>query len=407
MNANTAPSSAAFATAVTTVEIAPLPPAEVRECLKPFGHSRMLPRAAYVSQDVLAWERKHLFEGGWVCAGRSDLVGASGAQTAVRIGERGVLLTRDAEGQVHAFENICRHRGHELLACGESVTRDRVLCPYHAWSYGLDGGLRHARAITEIANACREELSLIPVRSTEWGGWIFINVSGNAVPFVDYIGELHSMFADWECDRLVVGAKHDYELKANWKVAIENYHECYHCPTIHPALCKVSPADSGGLYGSNQGLFTGGWMTLADHAETMSFDGRSKALPFRGLNDTQRREVHYVTLFPGLLISLHPDFVMTHRLVPTSPSTTQVECQWLFTPEAVAQPGFDPSFAVDFWDQTNREDWGAVESVQRGLASERFVPGILSSDEESVYDFVRVVASAYLGEPQLSAAVTA
>jgi Rieske 2Fe-2S family protein len=105
-----------------------------------------------------------------------------------------------------------------------------------------------------------------------------------------------------------------------------------------------------------------------------------------------------VALFPGLLISLHPDFVMTHRLEPITPTTTRVACEWLFAPQALARDGFDPAFAVDFWDRTNREDWAAVESVQRGLASERFVPGILSSDEESVYHFVHLVASAYLGE---------
>ncbi len=377
---------------------APLSHTDVQACLRPFGQSRMLPRAAYIDADVLAWERKHLFGGGWVCVGRSDGIKAPGSQTALRIGDRGVLLTRDAEGRLHAFENICRHRGHELLACGTSANRGNVLCPYHAWSYGLDGGLRHARAITGIANARREELGLIRIDAAEWGGWIFANISGDARPFAQYAGDLTTLLANWECDRLVIGAQHDYELKANWKVAIENYHECYHCPMIHPALCKVSPPDSGGIYHNTTGAYSGGWMTLADEASTMSFDGRSGAAQLRGLNEAQRREVHYVALFPGLLISLHPDFVMTHRLEPLTPTTTHVECQWLFAPEAVAREGFDPGYAVEFWDRTNREDWSAVESVQRGLASERFVPGILSGDEESVYHFVHLVASAYLGE---------
>jgi glycine betaine catabolism A len=379
---------------------APIPEAAVRESLRPFGQSRMLPRAAYVEPAVLAWELKHLFAGGWVCVGRSDKLPQPGSQAAVRSGDLDVLITRDTEGRLHAFENICRHRGHELLACGATAQCNNVLCPYHAWSYGLDGSLRHARAIEGIANARREDLSLLPVRLAEWGGWIFVNTSADARPFDAYIGDLATMFTHWEIDRLVVGARHDYELKANWKVAIENYHECYHCSMIHPALCKVSPPDSGGIYYNEAGAYTGGWMTLADHAQTMSFDGASKAEPFRRLTAEQRREVHYVCLFPGLLISLHPDFVMTHRLEPITPTTTHVECEWLFAPEALQRPGFDAGFAVSFWDKTNREDWAAVESVQRGLASDRFVPGILSSDEESVYHFVRLVAQAYLGESQ-------
>lgn len=384
----------------TTLPPAPLDEAAVRECLRPFGQSRLLPRAAYVEANVLAWERKHLFAGGWLCVGRSSVLPQPGSQAAVRSGDLGILLTRDAQGQLHAFENICRHRGHELLACGATAQRHNVLCPYHAWSYGLDGGLRHARAIDGIANARREDLGLLPVRAAEWGGWIFVNASGDAPAFADHIADLATMFANWEIDRLVPGARHGYELKANWKVVIENYHECYHCPMIHPALCKVSPPDSGGIYRNETGAYSGGWMTLADHAQTMSFDGTSTAEPLRRLTPQQRREVHYVCLFPGLLISLHPDFVMTHRLQPLTPTTTHVECEWLFAPEAMQRPDFDAAFAVSFWDQTNREDWAAVESVQRGLASERFVPGILSNDEESVYRFVRLVARAYLGEPQ-------
>ena len=127
--------------------------------------------------------------------------------------------------------------------------------------------------------------------------------------------------------------------------------------------------------------------------------GNQKLILSPKLSESQRREVHYITLFPNFLISLHPDFVMTHRLEPIAPGKTYVECQWLFAPEATAKADFDPSFAVDFWDTTNKEDWGAVESVQRSMASEKFIPGILSTDEESVYQFVHLVASAYMQKP--------
>ncbi|MFM9913913.1 MAG: aromatic ring-hydroxylating oxygenase subunit alpha [Methylophilaceae bacterium] len=379
--------------------MAPLPMDALSECLKPFGESRMLPRAAYVDNAVLNWERKHLFEAGWVCAGRTSIVSEPNSQAAIQVGDRGVLVTRDDKNQLHAFENICRHRGHELLACGKKTNQEKIVCPYHAWCYDSDGSFFNAREMDDIKNAIPSELGLIPIRSAEWGGWLFLNYSGGAAPFSEYIGSLDAMIKDWDCERLVVGASHDYELQANWKVAIENYHECYHCGMIHPALCEVSPPDTGGLYSGENGLFTGGWMILADHAETMSFDGKSTVSPFPKLTETQRREVHYITLFPNFLISLHPDFVMTHRLEPVAPGKTKVECQWLFAPEAAERADFDPSFAVNFWDTTNKEDWGAVESVQRGLASEKFIPGILSAEEESVYQFVHLVASAYMQKP--------
>lgn len=384
---------------IQKAEDVPLSVDALAECLKPFGESRMLPRAAYVDDAVLDWERKYLFEAGWTCAGRASIVNTPNSQAAIQVGRRGVLLTRDDKKQLHAFENICRHRGHELLACGTQKHQEKIVCPYHAWCYDLDGSFFHAREMEGIKNAIPSELGLLPIRSAEWGGWLFLNFSGNAVPFSEYIGSLNALIKNWHCERLVVGASHDYELQANWKVAIENYHECYHCSMIHAALCQVSPPESGGIYSGENGLFTGGWQTLADHADTMSFDGKSTVEAFSTLTEVQRREIHYITLFPNFLISLHPDFVMTHRLEPISAGKTYVECQWLFAPEAAEKADFDSSFAVDFWDTTNKEDWGAVESVQRGLASDRFVPGILSMEEESVYQFVHLVASAYLQKP--------
>jgi glycine betaine catabolism A len=387
------------AIAIHSVEPVPLAAKALAECLKPFGESRMLPRGAYVDDAVLTWERKHLFDAGWVCAGRASVVGEPDAQAAVKVGSRGVLLTRDSNNQLHAFENICRHRGHELLACGETRHQQKIMCPYHAWSYELDGDFCHGRDIEHTKNAVASELGLVSIRSAEWAGWVFLNFSGTAVPFSAYIGSLDARVKNWECDRLLVGASHDYELKANWKIAIENYNECYHCSMIHPALCEVSPPDTGATYTGEHGLFVGGWQGLANHANTMSFDGKSQVDYFIKLDQDQRRQIHYITLFPNFLIALHPDYVMTHRLEPIAPGKAYVECQWLFAPEAVARPDFDPSFAVNFWDTTNKEDWGAVESVQRGLASESFIPGILSAEEESVHQFVHLVASAYMQKP--------
>jgi Rieske 2Fe-2S family protein len=133
--------------------------------------------------------------------------------------------------------------------------------------------------------------------------------------------------------------------------------------------------------------------------DTMSLDGASHGLPLRGLDATGLRTVIYVHLFPNVLLSLHPDYVMTHRLVPLAADRTMIECVWSFAPEAVAAPGFDPDYAVNFWDITNRQDWHACESVQRGLSSEHARPGPLSPDEDAVYQFVTMIGRAYLGEP--------
>ncbi|MEO5723592.1 MAG: aromatic ring-hydroxylating dioxygenase subunit alpha [Ilumatobacteraceae bacterium] len=409
------------------IDLAPLDPAQLNATRQPFGHARMLPRAAYVDPAMLDWERRRLFDGGWVCAGRLDSIlppdsvesqarGPAGGsapgtsnhgpanhgpanQAAVNVGGSGVLITRDAEGTLAAFANICRHRGHELLACGATTVRGVVQCPYHAWTYGLGGALRIAPHCGDVPNLVPDELGLLPVGLAQWGGWLFVNSDNNAGPFAGHLGGFAELVAPWSPERLVVAATHRYELRANWKVAIENYHECYHCPLIHPELCRVSPADSGVNIHDLPGAFVGGAMRLADHAATMSLDGRSPLAPFAGLDDQRRRQVLYLNLFPNLLVSLHPDYVLTHRIEPLTPTTSRIECQWLFDRDDVDAAGFDPAFAVDFWDVTNREDWAAVESVQRGLDSPRFVPGIFTAEEDAVYHFASMVAAAYAGVP--------
>jgi Rieske 2Fe-2S family protein len=198
-------------------------------------------------------------------------------------------------------------------------------------------------------------------------------------------------------ERLVVAGQHNYDAAANWKILTENYHECYHCPAIHPELCKVSPPKSGKNL-SAPGIWIGGWMDLRDGMATMSLDGSGSGAPLRGLDATALRTVLYVGIFPNVLLSLHPDYVMVHRLIPVATDRTKIECTWAFAPESLAKPGFDPGYAVDFWDLTNRQDWQACESVQRGLNSPHAVPGPLSLEEQAVYQFVTMVARGYQGE---------
>ncbi|HET7173443.1 MAG TPA: aromatic ring-hydroxylating dioxygenase subunit alpha [Nocardioidaceae bacterium] len=378
----------------------PLSPAELEPTLRPFGHSRMLPRAAYVDPAVFAWEQRHFFAGGWMCVGRSADVAEPGDQRAESAGNAGVLLVRGADGRLRAFANTCRHRGHELLACGESVNRRAIICPYHSWTYQLDGRLHSATSKSLAAQPdFRPEcwgLAELPVR--EWHGLVFVDGSGRAGPFDDGVATLEAIVAPYEMERLRVADSHSYEVASNWKTLTENYHECYHCPMIHPELCRVSPPASGENYDS-RGAWIGGWMDLRDGMDTMSLDGHSDGVPLRGLDQQGLRTVVYVNVFPNVLVSLHPDYAMVHRLTPLAVDRTHIECSWWFAPEAIERPDFNPAYAVDFWDITNREDWAACESVQRGLASEHAVPGPLAAEEDAVYQFVTMVARGYLGQP--------
>jgi Rieske 2Fe-2S family protein len=376
---------------------APFDPADLEPSLRPFGQSRMLPRDAYVSPRVFAFEQERFFAGSWTCVGREGDLEGTGAQRAVKVGRAGVLLARGTDGKVRAFANTCRHRGHELLGIGEATSRRTVLCPYHAWTYDLDGTLRVAPGFREHTDFRPGEHGLVELPLESWHGFLFVNGSGDAPPFAEHVGALDDLVAPYRPERLVPLVSHAYDLDCNWKVVLENYHECYHCPLIHPELCQVSPPASGDNF-ELDGAWVGGTMDLKDHAATMSLDGHSDGVPIPGLDGERLRTVAYLGLFPNLLLSLHPDYVMTHLVEPLAADRSHVICTWYFPPEATEQPGFDPGYAVDFWDTTNRQDWSACESVQRGMTSPHFQPGPLAPAEDAVYHVVTMIARAYLGE---------
>jgi glycine betaine catabolism A len=362
-----------------------VPAAGVAAALRPFGESSMLPAAAYTSETVLAWERRHLFAGAWTCLGRVEELRQGANQRALMTGDVGVLLTLDGDS-VRAFANVCRHRGHELLPGEEATSRNAVVCPYHGWAYRLDGTVLSAAGMRGVQGFDPAAYGLVELPAVVWHGWLFVNATGTAPPFTSYVGALDGIVAPYRPGELRLGARHDYEVAANWKVIVENYHECYHCPLIHPELCRVSPPTSGDNW-SLPGAWVGGAMELRERAETMSLDGSSAGVFIDG---APRRTVAYLALFPNLLISAHPDYVMTHRLRPIGPGRTAVECSWYFPPGVD-----DPTYAVKFWDVTNREDWSACESVQRGLSSPHFIPGPLAPNEDAVYQWVSLIARTY------------
>jgi glycine betaine catabolism A len=379
-------------------DLAPVDRIGLEKALRPFGESVMLPPAAYVDPAVFEWEQRHFFGGGWMCVARSEQVAEPGEQRAEPTGAGSVLLVRDEDGALGAFANTCRHRGHELLPCGESAQHRMIICPYHAWTYSLAGDLRAAGTFKRVPGFDFGQWGLARLPVTEWRGLVFVDASGGlAGSLDDALAKLDEIVAPYEPERLVTAAGHSYDAAANWKILTENYHECYHCPSIHPELCRVSPPKSGENYASD-GAWMGGWMDLRDGMDTMSLDGTSGGLPLRGLDQQGLRTVAYINILPNVLLSLHPDYVMTHRLIPVAADRTRIECTWAFAPEAVARPDFDPGYAVEFWDITNRQDWGACESVQRGLTSPHASPGPLSPAEDAVYSFVTTIARGYLGQ---------
>ena len=374
---------------------APIDPRLLEPSLAEFRQSYTLPGEAYTSPELFAWEMRNFFEPSWVCLGRTEGMMKPNSRRAVRVGGESILLTRDAAGRLRGFFNICRHRGHELLPAGASAEGILIQCPYHGWTYRQDGSLRSAPRLGLRPEFMVADHGLTQVRVDEWEGWAFVNVSAGARPLNEHLGNLAEMVGAWAPRDMVETARMDYVVEANWKLLHENYQECYHCAEIHPELCRVSPPTSG-INIAATGMWIGGWMDLQEDSATMSLTGQGGAPLLPGLSAEQRRRVYYLALFPNLLISPHPDYVLSHRLEPVSPTRTLVECRTLF-PRAVAESeGFDGSYAGDFWDVTNRQDWAACESVQRSAASRGFRPGPISEMEESVFQFFNMIASGYV-----------
>ena len=374
----------------------PLSAADVERTLLPLERATQLPPAAFTDPAVLAWETEHLFRRGWICAGHVDQVRERGRFVMVELGGDSVFVIADDDGLPRAFVNTCRHRGSRVVDAPEGRV-SRLQCPYHAWSYGFDGSLRNAPFTEELEDFDRACFGLKPVRLAVVEGLLLLGLAGDAPPAAEHIGDLAAQLAHYRLGDLRRGARIVYEVDANWKAIAENYNECLHCPGVHPELNRLSHYLSGdSQYGA--GAWCGGSMTLSDDADTMARNGGSATHrpPISGLTEQDLRRVLYFLVFPNALISLHPDYVMLHTLWPRSPDRTEVICDWFFESTTITTDGFDPTDAVEFWDQVNREDWGVCRLNQLGLSNHDATAGRYTTQEDDVHAFDVMVADRYL-----------
>ena len=352
-----------------------------------------LPARYYIDPDHFRRELDLIFGRMWVCVGRSDELPDVGDHVVREVSDESLIVVRESLNRINAFYNVCRHRGTRICDAPEGHSL-RLQCPYHAWTYALDGRLVAAPHFDESDQFHKADFGLKPVASEVWDGHVFVNLLDNPAPLIDQLGDLPTKFAPWGMGSLVRGARVVYDVAANWKLIIQNYSECLHCPTIHPALSKVSHYLSGlNDPATPADNHLGGRMDLRDGGATMSFDGRAVRDPLPGLDADSYRHVLYYAVLPNLLVSLHPDYMMTHRLRPIHQGRTEVVCEWHFHPDAMSSAGFAPSDAVEFWDLTNRQDWDVSERTQLGLKSRAYSPGPYSDREELLYAFDRWVVS--------------
>ena len=342
--------------------------------------ARTLPGTYYTSPEILAEETERIRRSYWHCVGRVDEIARPGDYVVRDVAGESLILVRDRGGVARAHYNVCRHRGTRLCATAEGQFSETIQCPYHAWTYRLDGELIGAPHMNEVEGFDKRRFPLHQAALAEWEGFLFLSLAPHPEPLAGLLAPLTARAARFELARLRRGHRVDYEIGANWKLIFQNYSECLHCPVIHPELSGVLPYTSG-ANDLVDGLLLGGYMTIAEPHQSVTRSGRACAAPFPALRADERGRAYYYTIFPNLMLSLHPDYVAYYQVWPVTPERSRVRCEWLFHPSAMSSPEFRPEDAIEFWQVTNRQDWHICEQSQAGIASRVYAPGPYSPRE--------------------------
>jgi Rieske 2Fe-2S family protein len=349
-----------------------------------------LPQKYFVSPEIFAKERAGIFSKEWLFVGHQSQIAKPGdyfvievaappSQHGYGVTRESLIVVRDQKSDIRGFYNVCRHRGTRLKedACGHSSI---IQCPYHAWTYALDGRLVGAPHMDEVPGFDKADYPLHRVKLGLWEGFIFVNLVPKRDGYLsleEWFAPLAGKFSHWNMSILRPAKRIEYDVKANWKLMFENYSECYHCPGVHPQLQKVSPYDSA-ENDLREGPFLGGFMKI-NPGKSLTISGNACAAFVGKIENLQ--QVFYYSIFPNMLLSLHPEYVMVHQLWPQSPERTLIVCDWLFHPDAFDRKDFRPEDAIEFWDMTNKQDWHVCELSQQGIASRAYQPGPYSSRE--------------------------
>jgi len=341
--------------------------------------SQTLPGEYYTSADMFAEERERIFAKHWTCVGRASRLQQPGDYFLADVAGESLIVLRDQTGRLHALFNVCRHRGTRLCSEGAGRFSETIQCPYHAWTYATDGRLLAAPHMQEVAGFSKLDYPLHAAAVAEWEGFLLVNISQNPDPLTTAWASLIGRLARFGLHELVAGHRVTYDVRANWKLLFQNYSECLHCPAIHPQFARVLPYQSG-ANDLTEGPFLGGYMEISPPHTSATMSGQacgqriSDDLPVE-----DRRRAYYYTIMPGMLLSLHPDYVNYYLLRPLAPDRTLIESEWLFHPATLKSGNVQD--AIEFWDRTNRQDWHIVEQAQLGIASHRYTPGPYSPRE--------------------------
>jgi choline monooxygenase len=354
-----------------------------------------LPASWYADPAIHRLELERIFARSWQCVGRTDQVADAGAFLAAAAGHVPVVVVRDQKGVLRGFVNVCRHRGHLVAeGCGR---RETLQCPYHAWTYDLDGALRRAPRSEREPGFDPDLYSLLPVSVDTFGPLVFCNPDPGADPLADTLGDLSERIAEdgLDLDAVRFRERQDWEVRANWKVGLENYLECYHCPVAHPGFSKVIDVDPDAYVLEAHSAVLSQVAPVRDSARA---DGAK--VPYVPEGPVERGQYHVV--WPNLTLNVEPGpaNVSVDVWRPVGPDRTVGHTDYFFGEDVSEGTARE---IIAFSSQVGAEDDALVESVQRGLVSGMVPHGrLLLSSEHLIQHFQRLVLEALAAEPAAS-----
>ncbi|MGW5103697.1 aromatic ring-hydroxylating oxygenase subunit alpha [Streptomyces sp. NPDC004100] len=350
-----------------------------------------LPGAYYTDPEIFRREQAALFESMWMCVVRAADLDRPGAYRTVQVGRESVVVTRTRAGELRAFLNVCRHRGARLCVEESGQVRRNLQCPYHAWTYDLEGRLIAAPNLVRMPDVDRERYGLVKVALREWLGYAWVCLADEPPSFEDTV--VHAAverlgdpaaIEHYGTERLALGKRVTYDVRANWKLIVENFMECYHCATIHPELTEVLPEFAEGYAAQ---YYVGHGAEFGTGVEGFTVDGSAGFGKLPEVSAEQDRRYYAITVKPTVFVNLVPDHVILHRMFPLAEDRTVVECDWLYAPEVVAS-GADVSKSVELFHRVNEQDFAACERTQPAMSSRAYRSGgVLVPSEHHIGGF--------------------
>jgi Rieske 2Fe-2S family protein len=344
-----------------------------------------LPGHFYTDPTLFAVEQAEIFARMWFCTVRVSDLPNPGSFRTVQVGTESLIISRARKG-IRAFFNVCRHRGARICTAESGEVKRSFQCPYHAWTYDLDGKLIAAPNLTKMPDIDRVDYGLRPVHVREWLGYVWVSLADEPDSFestvmqevVERLGEV-GLLDHYDVANLALGRRIVYDVQANWKLIIENFMECY-----HPELTEVLPEFAEGLAAQ---VFVNHGAEFGENIQGFTVDGSAGVDVIPGIDPDQDRKYYAITVKPQVFINMVPDHVIFHRMFPMAPDRTVIECDWLFMPQVV-ESGRDVSKSVELFDLVNRQDFEACERTQPAMSSRIYKDGgVLVPSEHHIGGF--------------------